>query len=56
MLEIELFTGTHDSEMVRTFVNACDIYFNLTGILDENTKSLFAKTHPSDTANTWYDS
>ena len=50
----ELFAGTHDSEMVKTFPNACDMYFKLTGISDENTKALFAKIRSSDTAYTWY--
>ena len=48
----ELFTGTHDGEMVRTFLNACETYFTLTSILDENTEALFAKTRLSDTAHT----
>ena len=52
----EMFTGTHDSEIARTFLNACDTYFKLTGISDENTKALFAKTRLSDTAHTCYDS
>ena len=52
----ELFLGTHDGEMVRTFLNACDTYFKLVGILDKNTKALFAKTRLSNTAHTWYDS
>ena len=51
----ELFIGSHYSEMVRIFVNACETYFILTGIADENTKALFAKTHLSDTAHTCYD-
>ena len=52
----KLLTGTHDSEMVKPFINACNMYFKLTGISDENTKALFAKTRMSDTAHTWYDS
>ena len=27
----ELFTGTHDGKTVRTFLNAYDTYFKLTG-------------------------
>ena len=41
--------------MVKTFLNACVMYFMLNGISDENTKALFAKTRLLDTANTWYD-
>ena len=29
MLALELFTGTHDSEVVKTFLNACNTYFKL---------------------------
>ena len=43
MPALELFTGTHDGEIVRTFLNACETYFKLTGILDENTKALLPK-------------
>ena len=56
MPSLELFTGTHDGEMFKTFLNACDMYFKLTGISVENTKSLFDKTLLTDTAPTWYDS
>ena len=56
MLAPELFTGTHDGEMVRTFLNACSTYFKLTGIQDENKKALFAKTCLSNIAHIWYDS
>ena len=52
----ELFTGTHDCEMLRTLLNACDMYFKLTDISDKNNKALLAKTCLSDTARTWYDS
>ena len=54
--KIELFIGTHDSKVVKTFLNACDMYFKLTGISDENNKALFAKTRLSDTEHTQYDS
>ena len=56
MPELDLFTGPHDGEMVRAFVNACNLYFKLTGISNENTKALFSKIRLSDTACTWYDS
>ena len=52
----ELFTATHDSETVRTFINVNDMYFKLNCISYENTKALFSKTRLSDTARTWYDS
>ena len=52
----ELYTGTHDGEMVRTFLNSYNTYYKLTSISEENTKALFAKTRLSDTAYTWYDS
>ena len=55
-LEPKLFTVNHDHKMVRIFLNACDTYFKLTGIQDENTKAFFARTCLSDTAHTWYDS
>ena len=38
------FLGGHDKEMVKAFVNALDMYFQLTRITDDNTKALFAKT------------
>ena len=44
MPAIELFTGTNDVKIVKTFLNACKMYFMLTGISDENTKALLAKT------------
>ena len=50
----ELLIGAHDDEMVRTFLSACDMYFELTGISDENTRALFAKTRLSSTTSTWY--
>ena len=53
---LELFTGTHDGEMLRNFLNVYNMYFKLTGISDESNKGLFAKTRLSDTARTWYDS
>ena len=56
MLALELFTGTHNGKTVRTFINACDTYFKLTGISDENIKGLLAKTYLLDTAHTWYES
>ena len=56
MLALELFTGTHNGKTVRTFINACDTYFKLTGISDENIKALFAEPRLSDTEHTWYDS
>ena len=52
----ELFTGTYDGKMITNFLNACDMYFKLFGISDENTTALFAKTRLSDIAHTWYDS
>ena len=52
----ELFTGTHNGEMVRAFLNASKTYFTITGISDENTKALLAKIRVSDTAYSWYDS
>ena len=42
--------------MLRTFLNVYDTYFKLTGILDKNTKALYAKTRLSDIAHAWYDS
>ena len=52
----KLFTSTSDGEMVRAFLNACDIYLKITSISDEKTKALFAKTRLIDTVNTWYNS
>ena len=40
----ELFMGNHDNKTVRQFTNACDTYFKLTGVKDEKTQALFAKT------------
>ena len=56
MPTLKFLTSTHDGQMLRTFLNACEMYFKLTGISDENTKAQFAKTRLSDTACTWYDS
>ena len=52
----EWFTGTHDDETVRTFLNTCEKYFKIIGISDENIKALFAKIRLLDTAHTWYNS
>ena len=56
MPALELFTGKHDGEMFRTFLNASETYFTITGISNENTKTLFAKNCFLDTAHTWYNS
>ena len=53
---LELFTGKHNGETVETFLNACNMYFKLTSILDENTRALFAKSRLLDTTHTCYDS
>ena len=52
----EPFLGGHDREMVKTFVNALDIYFQLIRILDDNTQALFAKTWLNSLAQIWYKS
>ena len=52
----ELFAATHNAKMVWVFLNVCDTYFKLTGISNENSKAMFAKTRLSHTAHTWYDS
>ena len=48
----ELYTGRHDGEKMRILLNVCNIYFELIGISDENTKAVFAKTGLLDTACT----
>ena len=53
---LELFTGKHDGEIVRQFINACGTYFKLTGVKNQNTFSLFSRRRLFDTAHTWYDS
>ena len=39
----ELFLSGHDREMVRIFFNTLDTYFQLIGIIDDNTQVLFIK-------------
>ena len=56
MPEPEFLTGTHYGKMFKTFLNAYNTYFKLTGISDKKTKALFAKTCLAETARTWYDS
>ena len=56
MPEPELFTGTHDSETVRTLLNACEMYSTLSGISNENNKALFSKIYLANTAYIWYNS
>ena len=38
------FTSMHDDKMVRTFLNAYDMYLKVSGLLNGNTKAQFAKT------------
>ena len=37
-----VFAGTHNGTDVKNFINACNVYFNLVGIADDNTRALFA--------------
>ena len=52
----ELFTGKHDGETLRQYINAYSTYFKLTGVKDENMLALFAKMKLYNTVYTWYDS
>ena len=36
------FAGTHNGTDVKNFINACNAYFYLVGIADDNTCALFA--------------
>ena len=52
----EAFLSNYDGEMVKTFVNTLDMYFHLTGITDDNTQALVAKTWLNSLAQIWYES
>ena len=52
----EVFNGEHDGETICAFVNACEVFFKLTGMSNVNTQALFTKTRLAHTARTWYDS
>ena len=49
----EHFTGKHDGETLRQFINLYNTYLKLTGVKDKNAKALLAKTRLSDTVCTW---
>ena len=50
------FEGGYDGKTVRMFANSLETYFLLTGISDNNTQALSAKTRLVSLACTWYDS
>ena len=50
-----VFTGIHSGTDVRNFINACNAYFKLLGIEDENTHAMFVQMHLVDTAWVWFD-
>ena len=50
------FLSGHGREMVLIILNALDMYFQLTGITNDSTQVLFAKTWLNSLAQTWYES
>ena len=55
LLPPECFEGDHDGESVKEFIAALETYFHLVGLKNDNTRALFAKTHLTKLARTWYD-
>ena len=51
----ECFEGKHDSESIKEFIAALEIYFHLVGLKNDNTRALFAKMRLTKLARTWYD-
>ena len=37
-----VFAGTHNGTDVKNFINACNVYFSLVDLIDDNTRALFA--------------
>ena len=52
---LKCFEGEHDGESVKEFIAALETYFHLDGLKNNNTRALFAKTHLTKLARTWYD-
>ena len=52
----ELFTGKHDNETVRQFINAYGTYFKFISLKHEKIQALFAKSSLSDTLRTLFGS
>ena len=50
-----VFTGIYSGTDVRNLINACNAYFKLLGIEDENTHAMFVQMHLVDTAWVWFD-
>ena len=48
----EVFNGEYDRETMCAFVNACKMFFKLTGVSDVNTQALFTKTRLAHTGMT----
>ena len=55
LLPPECFEGDHNGESVKEFIAALDTYFHLVVLKIDNTRALFAKTHLTKLARTWYD-
>ena len=50
-----VFTGIYSGTDVRNLINACNAYFKLLGIEDENTDAMFVQMHLVDMAWVWFD-